>query len=219
MSEAPSIQGMIWPLRRGDTLASYDWHPFFHHRFLQSEFLAEIVLSGQRAEGFTAVLLWSVAINEDPAGTLPLSDRHLAVLARCGSLAEWQAQRDIALRGWVPVQVEDDRTGVTFERLGHPMTLSVVGQMMERKRADKARRSAGSDRQKAHRIKRKLQGMRLPPALVENPEVVNRLVRHFNLSGIHVTDENIRAVLVQEFGLSGDVVPLATGNSTTRSSR
>ncbi|MDG3040454.1 hypothetical protein [Roseicyclus marinus] len=216
MSEAPSISGIRWPLLRGETLSNYDWHPFHHHRFMESEFLAEILLTGQRAQGFTAMLLWSVSINQDPAGTLPMSDRHLAVLARCASLAEWEEMRDIALRGWVTVKVEDPQTGVDFERLGHPMTLAIVTEMIERKRSNKAKQTAGKDRQKMVRIRKKMMGLKVGREILENPMVMNRLVRHFNLTGLHVTDENVKQILVEEFGFDSGVRPFGGANSFTR---
>jgi hypothetical protein len=216
MSEAPTISGMHWPLMRGDTLSSMDWHPFYHHRFMESEFLAEIILTGARAEGFTAMLLWTVSINQDPAGTLPMSDRHLAVLARCASLAKWEAMKPVALRGWVAVKVADANTEVDFERLGHPMTLAIVSEMMDRKRSSKARMTAGKDRQKAVRIRKKMEGLRVPRDMIENTMVMNRLIRHFNLSGLHVTDENVKQVLVEEFGLDSGVRPIGGANPFTR---
>lgn len=213
VSHTSPIKDMTWPLKRGETLSNHDWFPMFHHRLLQSDFVAECILDDRRADLGTALILWAACISEDPAGTLPTNDRHLAVLAKFGSVEGWLAVREGVLHGWATVHVEDDRTGQWYPRLGHPFTLAVVDDMMTRARARHAARTAGADRQKAARIRKKMKGMGLGEKIWGNEIIVARMVRYFNLADIFVTDENLRAALAQEIGLTGDVVPIVNTTS------
>lgn len=211
---AGAVKGMIWPLKRGDTLSHYDWHPFHHHRFLNSDFLAEVTMGGDRAGGFTAMMMWSVSIAQDPAGTLPMGEVHLASLARFKDLEAWRAHRAMALRGWEEVVVLDEATGGQARRLGHPMTLMVVEEMILRDRARKSTRSAGADRKKKERIRAKLRGMRAPKSVQDTPAALDQLLRWFSMSGLTITDENMRRACSDCLDLHLSLVPLG-GNSST----
>ena len=213
------LEGMLWPIARGETLTNHDWFPFFGHRFLRSSFLRKAVMADRRADLGTALILWVEAMGSDPAGTLPLDDADLAFAARFPSVEAWLACKEGALHGWVRVQVEDSRTGDFYERLGHPMTLHVAQEMMTRSKARKAARTAGADRKRAERIRKKLAGLGLPDHIVKSEQILSRLVRHFNLADIWITDENIRAALDEVIGYKGDIVPFSGKGNTGKSRR
>lgn len=209
---AVSVKNMIWPLKLGETLSHNEWHTFYHHRFLNSDFLAEITLGGDRAAGFTAMLLWSVSIAQDPAGTLPLGETHLASLARYPDVAAWRAHRAVALRDWEEVVVLDPAGGGELRRLGHPMVLRVVEDMIQRDRSRKSARASGADRKKRERIRAKLRGLRAPKSVADTPEHMDQLVRWFNVNGLVITDENMKRALSDCLDLHLTLVPIS-GNS------
>ncbi len=210
MTQRPAvIEGMLWPLLRGETLSNHDWFPFYTHRFLSSGFVNHVTLGSRcRADLGTALILWAESMRMDPAGTLPIDDLDLAGAARFPSVDAWLEAKEGALYGWVPVNVEDDRTGDMITRLGHPFTLEVVSEMMTRAKARKAARTAGADRKRSERIRKKLKGLGLPKHITESEEIVARLQRHFSLADIFITDENVRAALSEVIGYTSDVVPL-----------
>lgn len=73
-----------YPLAWGEMLATHEWIEFHLHRFLTSRMLAYALAEGRRADVATALILWSEAFRQDPAGTLPDDDVQLAALARYG---------------------------------------------------------------------------------------------------------------------------------------
>ena len=216
-TSASVIEGMLWPLKLGETLSNHDWFTFFGHRFLRSGFLSDVILDDRRADLGTALILWTEAIYSDPAGTLPTCDRKLATLARFPSVEAWLACKEGVMHGWALVDVEDDRTGETHKRFGHAMTLKVVDEMATRAKARTAARTAGADRKKAERIRKKLKGLNLPKHVWDNEELVQRLVRHFNLADLFVTDGNLRDALVHVIGYTGEIVPFAGKQDQGRS--
>jgi len=198
---------VLWPLRKGETLSNHDWFPMFHHRLLHSSFFTRVVMENARADLGTALILWCAAISEDPAGTLPDDDYNLAMLARFSSVDEWRRAKDGALQGWRPVMV-DDPDGFSVTRLGHPFMLKVVNDMNDRAKARKAANTGAKDRQKAKRVRAKLRGLGLPDHVVNSQQIVDQMVRHSNLSGEWVSDENVRAWLADVIGYTGDIVPI-----------
>lgn len=198
----------MWPLKRGDTLSNHDWFPFYGHRFLSSGFLAKAVMEGRRADVGTALVLWSEAMRQDPAGTLPNDDLELASLARFSSVEDWMAVRAGVMHGWVPVLVEDDRSAEQGVRLGHAGFLQqVVEQMHRRKQGRDGAREASRLAVRKSRIRKKLLEMRIPDHVATSDQVILGLAEYFEQSDLYVTPDNLRAALSELFGYSGDVTP------------
>lgn len=200
----------VWPLRRGDTLSSHDWFPFYTHKFLGSRFLSRCVMTGRRDDIGTAVILWTEAMRQDPAGTLPADDIDLADLARFRSIEDWQEARDNVLRGWVPVLVEDARTGEYETRLGHPGLIEeIVQDMHKRKRGRDAAREAGRLALKKHKIRKKMREMGVRDHVITDDRAITLLAEHFEHSELYITPDNVRAAMVEVLGYTGDVTPIS----------
>lgn len=208
--ESPGATPDLWPLRRGETLSSHDWFPFYVHKFLGSRFLGRCVMTGQRADVGTALILWTEAMRQDPAGTLPSDDLLLAGLARFRSIEEWQEARDNVLHGWVPVLVEDDRTGELETRLGHPGLIEqIVQDMHKRKRGRDSAREAGRLALKKHKIRKKMVEGGIQDHVIKDARAVTLLAEHFEHSELYITVENVRAAMIEVLGYTGDVTPIS----------
>jgi hypothetical protein len=208
---------IVWPLKRGDTLSNHDWFPFHSHRFLASKFLAVSIMEGRRGDVGTAVMLWSESMRQDPAGTLPECDIELASLARFAAIADWLDVKEGVMSGWVPVSVEDDRTGEIITRLGHPSFMqSVVEDMHKRKRGRDGAREAARLAVKKSRIRKKLAEMKIPDHMIANDQVVHALAEYFEHSDLYVTSDNLRAALIEVVGYSGEVAQFPHGGAGRR---
>jgi len=201
----------VWPLRRGETLSSHDWFPFYGHRFLSSRFVRKAVMTDARADIGTAIILWAGAMNEDPAGTLPVDDIELAEMAKFRSIEEWQAVRESVLHGWVPVLVED-RNGETETRLGHPgMIEEIVQDMYKRKRGRDAARTAGRLSLNKHKIRKKMVENGAKDHVIKDDRAVTALAEHFAHSELYITPQNVAAAMVEVLGYTGTVTPISAG--------
>jgi hypothetical protein len=206
MPDSERIDYIVWPLKRGDTLSNHDWFPFFGHRFLASKFVALAVMEGRRADLGTAVILWSEAMRQDPAGTLPDCDIELATLARFGSVGEWQAERVGVMRGWVSVSVEDDRTGEVTTRLGHPGFLQgIVEEMFKRKRGRDGAREAARLATRKSRIRKKMADLNIEENIIKDDRVIHVLAEFFESSDLYMTPDNLRIAMTECIGYTGEV--------------
>jgi hypothetical protein len=184
---------------------------------LASKFLAVSLMEGRRGDVGTAVMLWSEAMRQDPAGTLPCDDIELASLARFATVADWLDVKEGVMSGWVPVSVEDDRTGEITKRLGHPSFLqSVVEDMFKRKRGRDGAREAARLAVKKSRIRKKLAEMKIPDHMISNDQVVHMLAEHFEHSDLYVTPDNLRSALVEVVGYTGEVAQFPRGGGVGR---
>jgi hypothetical protein len=207
MSESDAY--IFWPLKRGETLSNHDWFPFHGHRFLASRFLATAVMEHRRADVGTAMMLWSEAMRQDPAGTLPVSDVELASLGRFASTEEWQEVKEDVMHGWVPVHVEDERSGETVVRLGHPGIIQgIVEDMHKRKRGRDGAREAGRLAVRKSRLRKKMAEMRISDHLIADDRVIVALAEYFEHSNLYVTSDNVRAAMEQVLGYAGDIAKL-----------
>lgn len=196
-----------WPLMRGDTLSNHDWFPVYFHRLLSSSFVMTAVMTDRRGDIGTAIILWCEAMRQDPAGTLPMDDMQLAGLAKFASVEAWQAVRDGALHGWVPVLVEDGASGETEVRLGNPRFLQgVVEEMHRRKVGRNGSRVAAAQGVRKSRIKAKMVEMKVPKHMTEDDRVLGSLVAYFEQSNLYITAENVLAAMVTVLGYTGQVV-------------
>ena len=208
--EGQNAPADVWPLRRGDTLSSHDWFPFYTHKFLGSRFLSRCVMTGRRDDIGTAVILWTEAMRQDPAGTLPADDIDLADLARFRSIEDWQEARDNVLRGWVSVLVEDARTGEYETRLGHPGLIEeIVQDMHKRKRGRDAARVAGRSALKKHKIRTKMRDMGVQEHIIKDDRAITALAEHFEHSELYITPDNVRAAMAEVLGYTGEVTPIS----------
>lgn len=199
-----------WPLQRGDTLSSHDWYPFYGHKFLSSRFLSKCVMTGRRADIGTAMILWSEAMRQDPAGTLPTDDLELADMARFRSVSEWQEVRENVLHGWATVLVEDPRSGEAEVRLGHPGLIEdIVQDMYKRKRGRDAAREAGRLALKKHKIRKKMAEICVQEHMIKDDRIITALAEHFEHSELYITPDNVRAAMVEVLGYTGDVTPIS----------
>lgn len=201
----------MWPLKRGDTLSNHDWFPFYGHRFLSSRFLAAAVMEKRRGDIGTAVILWSESMRQDPAGTLPDCDIELASLARFATIEDWQAVRPGVMHGWVPVLVEDDRSGDVITRLGHPSFMQgVVEEMHKRKRGRDGAREAAKVAVRKSRIRAKMREMNVQDHIIKDDRAVALLAEHFGHSDLFITPDNVRAAMVEVLGFTGEVARFPT---------
>ena len=184
----------VWPLRWGDTLSSHEWYELHIQKLLKSRLVVHAIREGRREDIATAMLLWTEAFLQDPAGTLPADDVELADLARFGSdLEGWKRARKWALHGWVPVHVEgDDRRGQ--DRLGHPFLEPIVCRMWKRKSGRDQGREAARLSVHRSRVKIKIAAMG-HKRLAENAEVVKRCAAWLLESNLNVNTDNVTAAL------------------------
>ncbi|RBW58426.1 hypothetical protein DS909_06670 [Phaeobacter gallaeciensis] len=200
-----------WPLRVGETLSSHDWFPFYGHKFLSSSFLRRAVKQDRREDVGTALILWAEAMREDPAGTLPTNDIDLADIARFATVEEWLAVKENVLHGWVPVLVEDGRSGGTIERLGHSALIEeIVQDMYKRKRGRDAARDAGRHALKKHKIRKKMTEMGVEAHIIENDRAILALAEHFEHSELYITPDNVRAAMAEVLEYTGQVTPISS---------
>ncbi len=196
----------MWPLKRGDTLSNHDWFPFHSHRFLSSRFVSMSCMKNRRGDLGTAVMLWSEAMRQDPAGTLPTCDFELANLARYATVEDWLEVKDGVLYGWVDVLVEDANLADPVKRLGHTGFMqSIVQDMHKRKAGRDAAREAGNLAVKKTRIRKKLLEMQVEPHIIADDRAIHELAEHFHHSGLYITYDNLRTAMVEVLGYGGQV--------------
>lgn len=196
----------VYPLRRGDTLATNEWVEWHLHRFLSSRFLAETIYHDRRDCGLTAIILWSESYRQDPAGTLPDNDVELAQLARYGrDVDAWRAVREHVLHGWRPCLVETD-VGVIRDRLGHEVIAEIAAKSARRRDGRKAGRESARLSTLRSRVKGKLADMH-QKRMSEDREAVSQIAAWLDESGLYANEENIRAALAAVLKV-GRVVPL-----------
>jgi len=204
--DGAQVQPDMWPLQRGETLSNHDWFPFYGHRFLASGFLASAIMDGRRADVGTAIILWSESMRQDPAGTLPECDIELASLARFTTVDRWLSVKAGVMRGWLPVLVEDGRTGEVSTRLGHPRFMQgIVEEMYKRKRGRDGAREAAALAQRRSRIRKKMTDLKVADHIIGDDQAVNALSDHFKLSDLYITAENVRAAMIEVLGYTGEV--------------
>lgn len=208
-----SFDHIVWPLKRGDTLSNHDWFPFPSHKFLGSTFVTVSIMEGRRADIGTAIVLWSEAMRQDPAGTLPECDVELASLARFASVEEWLSVKDGVMKDWVPVSVEDDRTGEVISRLGNPSFLQpIVEDMHKRKRGRDGAREAARTAVRKTRIRKKMSDMKLQRHMIENDQIVTQLAEFFEHSDLYVTADNVRIAMAETIGYTGEIAAFPVKN-------
>lgn len=183
----------VYPLHKGQTLASNEWFEMHGHRLLASRWLAYILKDDRRDIGFTAMILWAESYRQDPAGTLPDDDVELAQLARYGAdVAAWQAVKELALYGWCPCSVETD--GASIRRLGHRFIAEVAERSFRRKSGKVAGREAARVANMRNRVKSKLIAMGRK-TLSENKGLVEALTRWLDANDLFVTEDNVLAAM------------------------
>ncbi|WHP68848.1 hypothetical protein [Phaeobacter inhibens] len=208
--ECPNAPQDIWPLKRGDTLSSHDWFPFFSHRFLGSTFVRRCRATKRREDIGTAVILWAESMRQDPAGTLPPGDLDLADLAHFHCMDEWQQAKENVLYGWVPVLVEDPRTGEFETKLGHPgMIEDIVQDMHKRKKGRDHAREAQNLATKKFRIRDKMRGMGVDEHIISDDRAVTALAEFFAQSSLYITPDNVRTAMIEVLGYTGKVTPIS----------
>jgi hypothetical protein len=206
MNESYEAQPDMWPLRRGETLSNHDWFPFHGHRFLASSFLATAIMEKRRADVGTALMLWSESMRQDPAGTLPESDIELASLCRFSTIDEWLSVKAGVMHGWVPVLIEDERTGEITTRLGHPGFMQgVVEDMNKRKRSRDGAREAARLAVRKSRIRKKMSEIRIQEHIISDDRAISMLAEYFEQSDLYVTPDNLRAAMIEVLGYTGEV--------------
>lgn len=205
----PDPQPWLYPLARGETLATNDWCEWHFHRFLASDFLTRIKHAGRRDAGFVAIELWSRSYLEDPAGTLPDDDVLLADRAGYGTdVAAWREVRPYALWGWSPVIV-DDAGEALRGRLGHRRIAQIALESFRRKDGRRQAREAARLATVKHRVKGQLLAMG-QRRFAENGDLTETVARHLMKAGLFATVENVAAALQVLHGIP-NVVPIRGG--------
>ena len=209
MTEIEQADIILWPLKRGETLSNHDWFPFHGHEFLGSKLVSESVMNNRRDVGFSAVILWAEAMRQNPAGTLPVSDVELAVLAKFPSMDAWGECKELILDGWIPVQVHDDRTDKLIERLGHPQFIQpIVEDMHRRKKGRDGAREAAALATSKHRLKKKLYELQVAKNIIEDDRIIYQLLMFFKENDLFINHDNTRVAMTEVLGHSGNVEPL-----------
>ena len=199
------LTGDLWvyPLRWGETLRTNDWVEWQFHEFLTSSFVAYTVYEDSRAEGFTAMLLWSESYRQDPAGTLPCDDVELMGLARVKSMTDWLAMRALVMRGWQRCVIEGDRQHAGA-RLGQPLIATIAAQSYRRKSGRAQGREAAKLAQIKFKLRKKLIEMGRKK-LADQEIPVLAMARWLENAQLSVTAENVGAALA-EIGAGGILV-------------
>lgn len=190
------VIGDFWTygLRYGDTLSNHDWVPFEVNRFLASRFAATAIARDQRADAFTAIVLWMESFRQDPAGSLPDDDLELARLAGFGrDIDGWRAARPFALYGWRSVSIEDAPPGAV-PRLGHGVIERIAVDLHRRKKGRDQSRKAGDLAVKRTRIKKMMVKIG-NSKMADNPHVLEAVVNWMIAGNLFITEENVRAAL------------------------
>lgn len=189
----------VYPLKVGDKVADQDWFPMHFHALLGSQFMAEACFAGTagRAAGFTAIRLWCEAFKQDPAGTLPDNDVHLAQLAGFGAdLDAWRAERDRALYGWTVCIVEAE-DGRELRRLGHRVVSEQAVFAWNRKNGRKLGREAHRLSQIKWKVRQQMTKAKKPARLIDDDMLITRIAEWLIRSGLNVTSENVASGLAQ----------------------
>jgi hypothetical protein len=204
MTAAVPAEPWVYPLRLGDTLATNDWIEWRVHAFLGSAFVAHMEYLDRRDVIGVAVVLWTRAYLQDPAGTLPDDDVQLARLAGFGvDVPRWRAMRDLALYGWSAVLVEV--AGLPEGgRLGHPVIAEISVVSFRRKDGRKQAREAAILSQVRFKVRTKLADLG-QKRLAENAQAVDAIASHLAQAGLYVTPENVRAAMATVLGITGVV--------------
>lgn len=185
----------LYPLAFGDTLSTNEWVEFHIHRFLDSSFVARMTHMGRHDAIGAAIILWTAAYKEDPAGTLPDDDILLADKARFRDLDLWREIRPLALYGWAPVLIEDRETGEhRTGRLGHPRVTLVATKSAKRRDGRLAGRDAARLAVMRSRVRAKLLEMG-KKSFAENGDLVAQVTTWLDQSSLFVTAENVAAAL------------------------
>lgn len=196
----PDPQPWLYPLARGQKLATNDWVEWHFHSFLASDFLTRIKFAGRRDVGLVAVELWSRSYLEDPAGTLPDDDVLLADRAGFGTdVAAWRKVRDLALYGWEPVMVETEGLPLAG-RLGHRVIAGIAVESFRRKDGRKQAREASRLAGVKHKVKGQLMAMGRK-RLAEDAHLAEAVARHLMAAGLWATAENVAAALEALHGI------------------
>lgn len=180
-----------YPLRMGDRLSTNDWIEWHLHQFLTSKFVTYAIYENRRADIGTAIILWSESYRQDPAGTLPDDDVELAALARVASVDEWRAMRAGVLYGWSPCDIED---APGAGRLGHAVIAKIAMDSHRRKMGRVHGREAAEAAQVRHKVKKKLEAMKLQ-RLADAPPVVEAVAKWLSQSNMYITDANVKTAL------------------------
>jgi len=190
----------LYPLHWGDTLANHEWMPLYLNRLLESKFVSYACAKGQRAEAFTAMLLWCESMKQNPAGTLPDDDIDLARMAGFGPDVDgWLAVREGALYGWRHVIITDAPPNAEA-RFGHETIAGIVFDMHKRKRGrDQARDAAKVAVQKS-RVRKKLRELHMNRQ-AESDFVVDAASRWLRDNDLYITDDNVRAAVEAAAGV------------------
>ena len=197
MQEGEDNDFWVYPLKQGETVADQGWFPLHFHALLGSEFMATSCFTGieGRAAGFTALRLWCEAFKQDPAGTLPDNDMHLAQLAGFGpDVAGWKAQRAAALYGWKECLVEA-ADGPDLRRLGHRVVADQAVFAWHRKHGRKLGREAARLSNIKWKVRQQMEKAKRPARLTGDDMLVTRIAEWLIRSGLNVTGENVASGL------------------------
>ncbi len=192
----------IYPLVPGQRLDSRHYVPWYFDRFLTSHFVATV----DPAAGFHAIILWSEALRQDPAGTLPEDDRELARLAGFGrDVAGWREVREGALYGWSPCLVGEPGAGQ--RRLMHRTIAEVAVGQVDAMAKSRAEVEAGVERSRLSRLRELMRRAGCNKRMIDDDQVLERVDRHLaaHVNGRRTVDA-VRAA-VERVSMSDTVVP------------
>ncbi|QDL92533.1 DUF1376 domain-containing protein [Paroceanicella profunda] len=184
MSDLP-----LYPVPSGSRIRG-DWVPLHFRRLLNSRFVAQV----DPAAGFFAVILWAVACDQDPAGTLPEDDVQLARLAGFGrDLDGWRRVRQGALYGWTPCACEID--GEMVRRLQHRTVTEMVGDAIAKLARRQKVNEEGAERAMLSRLRDRMQKAGATARMTEREDLVIETRRILGLQQCRWTIENVRAAM------------------------
>lgn len=195
------IPSWTYPLQRGDKLTSNDWTEWHFHDFLESSFVANALFQDRRDVIGTAIILWSAAYRQDPAGCLPDDPVQLARIAGYGrDVAAWSAIAPLALVGWTPCYVKDKWGDPQIGFLGHPFIADIAERSWRRKHAKVVGREAARMATLRSRVKKAIARVG-SPKLAESAHVVQAVADWLDQNQLFVTEENVRAGLETAAGV------------------
>lgn len=195
----------VYPLRCGERLGA-NWVPLHFRRVRDSRWRA-VVDAEARAYGFD---LWCAACDQDPAGTLPLEDPELAMLAGLGrDVATWERVRDGALYGWREVICLDGEDDV--RRLAHPIVAEVVVEAFNRIAQRQETAAAGAERKRFSKVSAKMREAGAASGLAEDHAMQVQVLAWLDQRRLWITATNVARAMEALTAGPGQVVPFRDG--------
>jgi hypothetical protein len=185
-----------------------DWVMHKFDKFLNSDFVTQATLDNPAA-GFFALVLRSVAIRQDPCGTLPADHRALGLLVGFGrDLAGWREVAPLALHGWGLCRVPM-ADGSDAWRLYHPDVSEAVAEGIKRMDRTAEASADGATRKGRSRLLERMRAAGCGVADCRSLEFVAAVEAELDAIGGPRTAEKVAEAVQRAARALAGVVPIA----------